>query len=162
GGQGVRLNPQQLSTLRIRPAALSSCCAWALVRCLPLWAFTSLRNACSVLHACDVLPALNAWFVACSFATRLLPVPLSRAPLLTQPLISAIRALSWPGAPVTVTVKLELARLPLPSAAVQVTVVVPTANVLPDAGEQITGTEAPVLSVAAGAGQVTTAPLGPV
>lgn len=38
----------------------------------------------------------------------------------------------------TVTVKLQLDELPLASVAVQVTVVVPTGNVLPEAGEQLT------------------------
>jgi hypothetical protein len=45
------------------------------------------------------------------------------------------------------------------SVAVQVTVVVPTGNTLPDAGEQVTVTLASALSVAIGRGYEATAPL---
>jgi len=61
--------------------------------------------------------------------------------------------LSW-----TVTLNDLLALLPAPSVAVQTTVVSPTANVDPDAGTQLTGTDAP-RSVAVGVPKVTTRPL---
>jgi hypothetical protein len=51
----------------------------------------------------------------------------------------------------TVTVKLQVAVLPEPSVAVQVTVVVPLGNVEPEGGEQETVTPGQ-LSVAVGAG----------
>jgi len=51
-----------------------------------------------------------------------------------------IRLLTWVAAPLTVTVKLWLTELGVSSLslAVQVTVVVPMANVLPEAGVQLT------------------------
>src|SRR5206468_3539429 len=48
----------------------------------------------------------------------------------------------------TVTVKLHCCRLPHGSTAVQVTVVIPTGNTLPDGGVQVTGTGPAQLSVA--------------
>lgn len=51
----------------------------------------------------------------------------------------------------TLTVKVHIAMLFAASFAVQVTVVVPTAKVVPDAGEQVT-VGAPQLSFAVGAG----------
>ena len=61
--------------------------------------------------------------------------------------------LSW-----TVTLNDLLALLPAPSVAVQTTVVSPTANVDPDPGTQLTGTDAP-RSVAVGVLKVTVRPL---
>ncbi len=60
------------------------------------------------------------------------------------------------------TLKLVVAKFPLPSVAVQVTGVVPLAKVDPDAGVQLTSGAALELSVAAGVAKVTTAPLTPV
>ena len=48
----------------------------------------------------------------------------------------------------TVTVKLHCPRLPHPSTAAQVTVVVPTGNAVPDGGVQVTCTGPAQLSVA--------------
>src|SRR5919201_1581448 len=62
---------------------------------------------------------------------------------------------------VTVTLKLPVALLPCESFAVQVTVVVPTGNLLPESGLQSTGTDPSRLSVAV-AENVTTFPLGSV
>jgi hypothetical protein len=59
----------------------------------------------------------------------------------------------------TLTVNPADAVLPRASLAVQVTGVVPTAKVEPEAGVQVTGTLPETRSVAVGAGQVTTAPL---
>ena len=61
----------------------------------------------------------------------------------------------------TFTVKLPLARFPAVSCAEQLTVVVPRANVLPEAGKQIGDMEPSTRSVA-DAVQVALAPLGPV
>ena len=60
----------------------------------------------------------------------------------------------------TVTVKVEVVLLPEASVAVTVTVVVPTGNVLPEAGSATTVTE-PELSVAVGRVNVTAAPQVP-
>jgi sulfopyruvate decarboxylase TPP-binding subunit len=57
----------------------------------------------------------------------------------------------------TVTVKLPLALFPAASAAEQVTVVVPIANVLPETGAQVTGTM-PSIASSADAVKETTAP----
>ena len=62
---------------------------------------------------------------------------------------------------VTVTVKLQVAVLPLLSRTVQLTVVAPTANVLPLGGTQVTLVTAQ-LSLLAGVGKVTTAEHTPV
>ena len=62
---------------------------------------------------------------------------------------------------VTVTLKLPVARLPCVSVAEQLTMVVPTANVLPDAGEQRTFT-LPSTRSAADVVKSTIAPDGPV
>src|SRR5689334_10421895 len=66
-----------------------------------------------------------------------------------------------PSAPAatTVTVNVQLCWLPLASAAVAVTVVVPTGNSEPEAGLQSTGA-APQLSVAVGQANVTICPPG--
>jgi hypothetical protein len=56
----------------------------------------------------------------------------------------------------TVTWMAQSRVLPYESMAVQVTMVVPTAKVLPDGGEQVTKAE-PQLSLATGVGNVTTA-----
>ena len=61
----------------------------------------------------------------------------------------------------TKTVKLVCAVLLWVSVAVHVTVVVVTRNVVPDAGEQTTGTEPPPAAVAVGLAYVTFAPDGP-
>ena len=61
----------------------------------------------------------------------------------------------------TFTVKLPLARFPAVSCAEQLTVVIPRANVLPEAGKQTGETEPSTRSVA-DAAQVALAPLGPV
>ena len=66
-------------------------------------------------------------------------------------------AASWSGAPRTRTVKVPVATLPEPSAAVQRTVVVPIGNVLADAGVQRTAGFASTSSVAVAA-YVTLAP----
>jgi hypothetical protein len=50
----------------------------------------------------------------------------------------------------TVTTKLHCARLPHPSTAVQVTVVLPTGNALPEGGVHVTVTDAGQLSLAVG------------
>ena len=50
----------------------------------------------------------------------------------------------------TVTVNAQVLRLAQASVAVQVTVVVPAGNKLPDAGEQVTATLGSALSVAVG------------
>jgi uncharacterized alkaline shock family protein YloU len=60
---------------------------------------------------------------------------------------------------VTRTRKVQVVRLVQSSVAVHVTVVVPTGNRLPEAGEHVTATLASALSVAAGTGYETTAPL---
>lgn len=62
----------------------------------------------------------------------------------------------------TVTVKELLDELPALSVALQVTVVIPSAKVLPDAGVQDTVSVPSILSVAVGAVYVTTAPDGEV
>src|SRR5919201_43276 len=62
---------------------------------------------------------------------------------------------------VTVTLKLPVALFPCLSVAEQVTVVVPTGNLLPESGLQSTGTDPSRLSVAV-AENVTTLPLGSV
>src|SRR4051812_19070168 len=62
----------------------------------------------------------------------------------------------------TVTVKVALASLPDVSVAEQVTVVVPSANVEPAAGEHMTGRGPSTRSVAVGSVNVTGAPDGPV
>ena len=54
------------------------------------------------------------------------------------------------GGGTTVTLKVEVARLPELSVAEQVTVVSPSANLVPEAGEQSTVTEVSTLSVAVG------------
>ena len=51
--------------------------------------------------------------------------------------------------------KVQVVRLVQSSVAVQVTVVLPTTNALPDGGEQTTETLVSALSVAGGAGKVT-------
>src|SRR6266545_7572288 len=61
----------------------------------------------------------------------------------------------------TVTVNEQLELLPAPSEAVQVTVVVPIGKDEPDAGAHTTLTGSGQLSVAVGAGKVTTAPHWP-
>ena len=61
----------------------------------------------------------------------------------------------------TVMLKLPVVEFPFASVAEQLTVVVPNAKVLPDAGEQITGTRTSTISVAV-AENVTAAPDGPV
>lgn len=61
----------------------------------------------------------------------------------------------------TVTLKLALAEFPALSTAVQVTLVVPMAKVLPEAGEQVTPTLPLTASVAVGLAQVTTLPFTP-
>jgi hypothetical protein len=61
----------------------------------------------------------------------------------------------------TVTAKLAAPVLPCVSVAVHVTVVVPMANVLPDAGVHVTGSVPSTRSIA-DAVYATTAPLGPV
>src|SRR6266511_2730256 len=61
----------------------------------------------------------------------------------------------------TVTVNEQLERLPAPSVAVQVTVVVPVGKNEPDAGAHTKLTGSGQLSVAVGAGKVTTAPHWP-
>ena len=53
---------------------------------------------------------------------------------------------------VTRTRKVQAVRLVQSSVAVQVTVVLPTGNKLPDGGEQVTATLASALSVAVGVG----------
>ena len=58
----------------------------------------------------------------------------------------------------TVTLNVEVAVLPCASAAEQVTVVVPNANVEPEVGEQFTITAPSTISVAVGAMYVTTVP----
>jgi hypothetical protein len=60
-----------------------------------------------------------------------------------------------------VTVKLVCDVFVCVSVAVQLTVVVVTRNVVPDAGEQRTGTEPPPAAVAVGLVYVTFAPEGP-
>jgi hypothetical protein len=55
----------------------------------------------------------------------------------------------------TVTVNVQVARLVQSSVAVQVTVVVPSGNGLPDGGEHVTATLVSALSVAAGRGNET-------
>src|SRR6266851_5435858 len=61
----------------------------------------------------------------------------------------------------TVTVKVPLAELPLVSVAVQFTVVLPSAKVLPEAGEQL-GVTGPSIASLAVAVKLTEAPMGPV
>src|SRR5438034_6746105 len=75
------------------------------------------------------------------------------------PLTAVIRSLSCSAAPFTCTVKLHEAPLPDGSCAVLLTVVVPIANTLPEAGTDATVAEQ--LSVATGANG-TAAPCGPV
>src|SRR6266852_2614584 len=70
--------------------------------------------------------------------------------------VSAGGVVSW-----TVTVKVPFAVLPWVSVAVQFTVVLPSAKVLPEAGEQLGVTEPSTVSLAV-AVKVTAAPLGPV
>ena len=60
---------------------------------------------------------------------------------------------------VTRTRKVHVVRFVQSSVAVQVTVVVPTGNTLPEAGEQVTSTLGSALSVACGTGYETTVPL---
>ena len=60
----------------------------------------------------------------------------------------AISAVTWAAAAWTSTLKLPLTLLPAASAAVQVTVVVPIGNVLPDGREQFTVTAPFTMSVA--------------
>ena len=55
----------------------------------------------------------------------------------------------------TLTRKVQVLRFVQSSVAVQVTVVLPTGNGLPDGGEQTTETLVSALSVAVGAGKVT-------
>jgi sulfopyruvate decarboxylase TPP-binding subunit len=62
----------------------------------------------------------------------------------------------------TVTLKLPFAVIPLVSDAEQLTVVEPRAKMLPDRGEQVTGTEPSTASFAVGAEYVTVAPDAPV
>lgn len=62
----------------------------------------------------------------------------------------------------TVTKNDFVALLPWASVAVQLTCVVPTVKVAPDAGVHVTGTVPSTVSVAAGFVKVTTAPPGPV
>src|SRR5262245_17202521 len=62
----------------------------------------------------------------------------------------------------TDTTKLELALLPALSVAWHDTVVSPSANVLPEAGAQLTATAPSTMSLAVGTAYVTLAPFGPV
>ena len=65
------------------------------------------------------------------------------------------------GVSATVTVNDVWALFPCASVAVQVTAVVPIANVVPDAGEHVTGTVPSTVSVAVGLVYATPAPEGP-
>src|SRR5437868_12405408 len=67
------------------------------------------------------------------------------------------RVVSW-----TITVKSPVPVLPAPSSAVQVTIVEPIANKLPDAGAHVVVRPPPTRSLAEGGLYVTMAPLGPV
>src|SRR5437764_6812950 len=62
----------------------------------------------------------------------------------------------------TVTLKLARAALPRESVAAHCTVVKPSGKIVPEAGEQVTGSAPSTASVAVGEFQVTMAPLGPV
>src|SRR5262249_37278497 len=115
---------------------------------------TRLMNAPSGPHA--VLVLFTRWASAAfSFASRPFLVPSFMLVALT----AAIRSPSCSAAPFTWMVKPHEAALPDGSCAVLLTVVVPIANTLPDAGADATVAEQ--LSVATGAKE-TAAPCGPV
>src|SRR5262249_20546359 len=107
---------------------------------LPDCACTSCTNAVSVEQVSGrSLRTRNV--CACStLSARLVPGP--------TPVTALPRSASCSSAPFTCTLKLAVAELPCVSVAVQVTVVVPIGNALPEAGLQISEETASSGSVA--------------
>src|SRR5579862_6435609 len=107
-------------------------------------------NVVMSLHAWEVFPALISASTACAWLSKLFWAPCGKLKLL----IVAIIWLTWFAAPLTTTWKFALTGLLVSSlsVAVQVTVVVPMAKVLPEAGVQDTAGPglSPLSSVAVG------------
>src|SRR5687767_11786597 len=96
---------------------------------LPDWARTSSRNPWSASQAAGCWPADRALRAVPTLAPRLLPGP--------TPVTAARRSASWAGAPRTVTWNVPAVIAPSASTAEQSTEVVPTGNVVPEAGVQV-------------------------
>src|SRR5436305_8237986 len=101
-------------------------------------------KALSSLQAVVVFPAAKALMAFCRVPFRLVLVPAGRLKLSTRLTRFAVCV----DGPFTVMEKLPLDELPAASDAVQLTAVVPTGNVLPDAGAHATVGGRPVSSVA--------------
>src|SRR5260221_2894417 len=94
-------------------------------------------NAVGSLHACAGLLFVRSVGTACNWVSKPAWMSAGKPKLLTV----VIRSLTWVAAPLTVTVKVWLTELGVSSLSLtmQVTVVVPIAKVLPEAGVQLTG-----------------------
>src|SRR5258708_1846639 len=128
------------------------------VGCLPDWPWTCLMKLVRSLQPGAVLLSARSACTACNWLSKLVWIPPGKWKLLTR----LIRALTWVAAPLTVTVKLWLTELGVSSLSltVQVTVVVPMARVLPEAGVQFTGGSGLSSSTTVGGVEVTVAPFG--
>lgn len=110
-------------------------------------------------------PILEPSSLNCTLATELIlseaeAVRVTDDPETVTPLDGAVIDTNGTELSCTVTVKKLLDELPALSVALQVTVVTPSAKVLPEAGAQDTESVMSILSVAVGVAYVTTAPEG--
>src|SRR5687768_5958119 len=94
-------------------------------------------NVARISHAWSAAPSASADCALATLSVRLVPGP--------TPATAASRSVSCSAAPLTRTTNDALALLLAASAALQLTVVVPIGNTLPEAGEQATGTSPSIL-----------------
>src|SRR6266511_1031427 len=137
-------------TARICLTSAASAAAFAAETFFPVCAFSSFRYALRAAHALASSPAARYAFACRALSARLVPGP--------TPVESAISSVSCAPAPRTRTWNVFVDVFPEVSVAVHDTVVVPIANVPPEAGRQLT-VAAPARSAAVTV-KLTAAPAG--